>query len=225
MKEATVSPTLTSEKYLIDGPVGQIEVVVDLPPAELQRKGMVICCHPHPVHGGAMTNKVIHTVARTIAEMGLAAVRFNFRGVGKSAGEYDEGQGERDDLRAVIAWAQTQWPDYTLWLSGFSFGSYIAAMIAHEYELAQLISIAPPVHRFDFSDFVHPGCHWLVVMGDADEVVDFDGVEEWITSLLPAPEFVVMESAGHFFHGRLLDLKAELESHLSFECEQLEKLC
>ena len=204
---------LKKDKFLIEGAAGDIEATLDTPEGD-ERNAVAVCCHPHPVHGGAMTNKVIYTVSRTIASLGIPSVRFNFRGVGRSEGEYDEGRGEQQDLIKVIEWARQQYPDRPLWLAGFSFGSWIAALQAKEQGAEQLVSIAPPVNRFSFDDFVIPDCPWLVVMGDADEVVDPQAVFDWIDELSPQPEMIKMEGAGHFFHGRLVDLREELEAAL-----------
>ncbi len=204
---------MNKNHILIDGDLGSIEAVWDLPDG-VQHRAVAVCCHPHPQHGGAMTNKVIHTVARTLAGLGIPALRFNFRGVGHSDGEYDEGIGEQQDLIKAIEYAKSQYPDHELWLAGFSFGSWIAALQAHKQAPSQLISIAPPVNRFSFDDFVIPDCPWLVVMGDADEVVDPEAVFDWIDELEPQPELIKMEQAGHFFHSRLVDLREELEQAL-----------
>ncbi len=194
--------------------MGSIEASLDQPEGD-ERNAVAVCCHPHPVHGGAMTNKVIYTVSRTIASLGIPSVRFNFRGVGRSEGEYDEGRGEQQDLIKVIEWARQEYPDRPLWLAGFSFGSWIAALQAKEQDASQLISIAPPVNRFSFNDFVIPDCPWLVVMGDADEVVDPDAVFGWIEQLEPQPELIKMSEAGHFFHGRLVELRENLIESLT----------
>ncbi|WP_223669433.1 alpha/beta hydrolase [Kangiella shandongensis] len=205
---------MSNDKFLISGAVGSIEASLDQPEGD-ERNAVAVCCHPHPVHGGAMTNKVIYTVSRTIASLGIPSVRFNFRGVGRSEGEYDEGRGEQQDLIKVIEWARQEYPDRPLWLAGFSFGSWIAALQAKEQDASQLISIAPPVNRFSFNDFVIPDCPWLVVMGDADEVVDPDAVFGWIEQLEPQPELIKMSEAGHFFHGRLVELRENLIESLT----------
>ncbi len=204
-----------SENIFIPGAVGLLEAIVEYPAEGVARKGVAICCHPHPLHGGAMTNKVIYTVARSQVALGLIAVRFNFRGIGKSEGEYAEGIGEQDDLRAVIRWVREKFPEHSLWLSGFSFGSWISAMVAHEFDIEQLISIAPPVERGVFESMEHPYCDWLAIMGDADEVVSFAATEEWIDSLHPKPEWIVMKGASHFFHSRLVELREIIEQQLS----------
>ncbi|GAA4363075.1 alpha/beta hydrolase [Kangiella marina] len=204
---------MSKDKFLIDGAIGAIEATLDTPNGD-ERNAVAVCCHPHPVHGGAMTNKVIHTVSRTLASLGIPSIRFNFRGVGASEGSYDEGEGEQQDLLKVIEWAQKEYPGRPLWLAGFSFGSWIAALQAKSHNAAQLISIAPPVNRFSFDNFEIPDCPWLVVMGDADEVVDPEAVFNWIDELKPQPELIKMPEAGHFFHGRLVELREELEAAL-----------
>lgn len=210
-----MSRPVKSESINIHGPAGNLEAVVEYPEPTSDQKIISVCCHPHPQHGGAMSNKVIYTVARAQVAIGATAIRFNFRGVGKSDGEYADGSGEMEDLRAVIRWAQHNFPEYKLWLAGFSFGAWVSTMVAHEYPVQQLISIAPPVERGYFSGLKHPNCPWLAVMGDADEVVSFSITEQWIKSLDPRPEWVVLNGAGHFFHSRLIELRELLEQHLA----------
>ncbi|NVJ65141.1 MAG: alpha/beta hydrolase [Gammaproteobacteria bacterium] len=204
---------MNKNHILIDGDAGQLEAVWDLPETD-SGDYVAVCCHPHPQHGGAMTNKVIYTVSRTLAGLGMPSLRFNFRGVGHSQGEYDEGRGEQQDLVKAIEFAKAEYPNRKLWLAGFSFGSWIAALQSHEQAPTQLISIAPPVNRFSFDEFLNPDCNWLVVMGDADEVVDPQAVFDWIDELEPQPQLIKMENAGHFFHSRLVDLREELEAAL-----------
>jgi len=145
-------------------------------------------------------------------ELGLRTVRFNFRGAGESEGEHDEGYGETDDLFAVTEWVRRTRPDDDLWLGGFSFGSYIALRAAQNLQLGQMITIAPPVDRYEFSSVLHPNCPWLVVQGDEDEVVALEDVKCWIEDLDPPPDFMVMEMATHFFHRRLMDLRGLLKN-------------
>lgn len=145
-------------------------------------------------------------------ELGLRTIRFNFRSAGESEGEHDEGYGETDDLFAVTEWVRRTRPDDELWLGGFSFGSYIALRAAQNLKLGQLISIAPPVDRYEFSQLQHPDCPWLVVQGDEDEVVAMEDVICWLEEVEPAPDLLVMEQAGHFFHRRLMDLRGLLKN-------------
>jgi alpha/beta superfamily hydrolase len=161
-----------------------------------------------------MHNKVVTIVERALRELGLATVRFNFRGVGASEGSYDEGNGESDDLAAVIEWVRRERPGTALWLAGFSFGAYVALRCAARLKAEQLILVAPPVGRWDFEGIEWPACPTLVVQGEADEVVDAPAVFEWAQSLDPEPTVVRMEETSHFFHRRLMDLRGALKNAL-----------
>lgn len=187
----------------IAGPAGRLEIVVGLPDPSIALQGLAIVCHPHPLHAGTMDNKVVCYMARTLNSLGIGSVRFNFRGVGQSTGIYGEGHGETQDALAVAAWIKCHYPDSPLWLSGFSFGAYIALRAASLIDTAQLITIAPPVNFFDFSAINPPPCPWLVIQGTHDDVVPHDDVSAWIDALEPRPAFISMPNADHFFHGRL----------------------
>ena len=169
-------------------------------------RAVAVCCHPHPLFGGSLTNKVVHTLARACSAAGAMAVRFNFRGVGASAGAHDEGRGECDDLRSVVQWARTEWPEQPLWLGGFSFGAWIALQTQGELAPERLITIAPPVGRWDFSSVRSPACPWLCIQGDRDELVDAVTVAEWAMSLNPHVRLARLPEADHFFHARLHEL-------------------
>ena len=210
-KQTDVFPTSRQEFYL-RGPAGKLECVADVPDPDDERPATVVLCHPHTLHGGTMHNKVVTIMERSMRELGLRTIRFNFRGAGESEGEHDEGYGETDDLFAVTEWVRQVRPEDELWLGGFSFGSYITLRAAQNLKLGQLISIAPPVDRFEFFSVQHPNCPWLVVQGDEDEVVALEDVKCWIEDLDPPPEFLVMEMAGHFFHRRLMDLRGLLKN-------------
>ena len=149
-----------------------------------------------------MSNKVVTTVARAFARLGADAVRFNFRGVGKSSGKYADGIGERDDVLAVVDWCRERWPGRRLYLGGFSFGAAVAAAVAAGVAPAGLVTVAPPVHLLP-ADFVAPSCPWLLIHGDADDVVPVRPVLDWCARLPKPPRVVLMPGAGHFFHGRL----------------------
>ncbi|MBS0558014.1 MAG: alpha/beta fold hydrolase [Proteobacteria bacterium] len=196
----------------LPGPAGALEAAVDLPVAGDARAGVAIICHPHPQHGGTMHNKVVTMLERSLRESGLATVVFNFRGVGASAGTYDDGRGETDDLLAVAAWVQSTRPDDALWLAGFSFGSYVAARAAAQLPVRQMISVAPPVSRWDFAHLAHPLCPWLVIQGEADEVVDPAAVFAWVAAQAEPPTLVRMPDTGHFFHRRLMDLRGAVKN-------------
>ena len=191
---------------MLAGPVGGLEAIVE-DPAQAQPPACAVVCHPHPVGGGTMNNKVVHTLARSFQQLSVPTLRFNFRGVGASAGNFDDGRGETLDALVAIAWARRRWSGLPLWLAGFSFGSLVALQAAAQAEPAALITVAPPVGRWDFSAVVAPDCPWLIVQGTSDELVDAGAVERWARSLSPAPQLVLLDGVGHFFHGRLHDLK------------------
>jgi uncharacterized protein len=201
------------EAVTLVGPAGPLEAVVEVP-EDYRGRRCAIVCHPHPLYGGTLTNKVVHMTARALQERGYATVRFNFRGVGASAGAYDEGRGETDDALAVLDAARIRWPGAQATVAGFSFGAYVAYRVASDRGLAQLITIAPPVARFDFQAAPVPGIPWLVIQGDADEVVDPGAVRAWARALAPAPTVVMVAGASHFFHGQLAALRETVQSHL-----------
>ena len=189
----------------IAGPAGALQILEEVP-AEIPAAVAVIC-HPHPLHGGSLNNKVVHQLAKTFTELGAASIRFNFRGIGESEGEYDEGRGELQDLLAVAAWAQARWPEVPLWLGGFSFGGFIALQAAQKLAPQRLVSVAPAVNYFTDRALDLSGFSWLLIQGDADDIVPTELVTGWTGSLEFQPQLVLLKGAGHFFHGRLNELK------------------
>jgi alpha/beta superfamily hydrolase len=190
----------------IAGPAGPLEALLE-EPESANADAFAIVCHPHPLHQGTMNNKVVHTVVRAVNLIDRPAVRFNFRGVGKSAGRYDNGDGETEDLLAVIDWGMQRWPRAQLWLAGFSFGSHVALRAAQVVEPDRLILVAPPVTRFSVAEPLSPHCPWLVIQGENDELVDFRAVANWTRQLSPQPTLRLVPDTDHFFHGRLRPLK------------------
>jgi alpha/beta superfamily hydrolase len=214
MTTANPVPALPAESgaVLLPGPAGLLELAVDLPPAHEARRGIAVIAHPNPPDGGTMFNKVVTMSARALNELGIATVRFNFRGVGQSQGAFDNGRGEVLDLLAVARWAKTVRPDDALWLGGFSFGAWVALQAARQLPVKQMISIAPPVGFRDFTGVISPPCPWLLIQGEADEVVDPAGVFAWAQKLQPPPTLVRMPDTGHFFHRHLLDLRGAIKN-------------
>ena len=205
------------EALTIEGPAGQLEALLE-EPHEISRKSVAVLCHPHPQHQGTMLNKVVHTLARSMNDMGLPAVRFNFRGVGASDGSYGEGLGETADTLAVCDWARRHYPGSELWLCGFSFGAMVACRAALDASPARLVSIAPPAGRMArLLEGRQPDCPWIIVQGEDDEVVDCQEVVDWVNGLAPGPELVVLPDVSHFFHGRLTLLREVLVERLDVE--------
>lgn len=203
------------EALTLDGPAGRIEALLDTPPGPLAAAVGVIC-HPHPQHQGTMLNKVVHTLSRTLNDLKIPALRFNFRGVGASEGAYADGLGETDDALAVAAWARQRFPGTDLWLAGFSFGGAVAIRAAARGACQQLITIAPPVARMSrLLGDVSVACPWLLVQGMADEVVQAADVEAWARARKPPPDLVLLPDVDHFFHGRLTLLRDTIVSRVA----------
>ena len=196
-----------SANVTLRGGEGAIEAVASSPDLKDARKGTAIIGHPHPLQGGTMHNKVVTMIERSLRELGLATIIFNFRGVGASAGTFDDGGGETDDVLAIAEWVQRVRPDDALWLAGFSFGSYVAARAASQLSARQLISVAPPIGRWDFDALAYPPCPWLIIQGEADEVVDPEAVYAWVAAQSSPPTLVRVPETGHFFHRRLMELR------------------
>ena len=197
-----------AETFALAGPAGQLETRLEFPDDAVEAPRVFgVSCHPHPLYGGTMDNKVTHVLARAMNECGAPCFRFNFRGVGASAGVFDNGRGEADDLAAVIAEGRRRFPGAALWLGGFSFGAFVALRGAEKAAPEKLMAIAPPVARFELGTVVHPDCDWLLVQGNADDVVPPDAVLAWAKEQPRQPLLHVMAGAGHFFHGRLHELK------------------
>ncbi len=195
----------------LPGPAGALQCAVDQPAGT--PRGVAVLCHPHPLFGGTMDNKVVQTLARAVLQLGWVAVRFNFRGVGSSAGQWDEGRGETDDALAVVAAQRTARPGLPLLLGGFSFGGFVAAQAAHRLAQAgpdqaadRLVLVAPATSRFTLPATVPPDT--VVVHGEADDVVPLSATLDWARpQVLPV---TVLPGVGHFFHGQLTLLKTVL---------------
>ena len=196
----------------VTGPAGAIECAVDGPVLAdgAALRGVVVLCHPHPQFGGTMDNKVVITLARAFVHLGYRAVRFNFRGVGGSAGAWDEGRGEIDDALAVIQAQRALAPGLPLALAGFSFGAYVAAQaaarLAASAPVERLVLVGPATSRFEMPATVAPDT--LVIHGEADEVVPLSATLDWARpQVLPV---IVLPGVGHFFHGQLTLLKNQV---------------
>ncbi|MGY4492497.1 alpha/beta hydrolase [Pseudomonas sp. TE3610] len=193
----------------IDGPQGQLEALY-LDSADA--RGIALICHPNPVQGGTMLNKVISTLQRTARDAGFVTLRFNYRGVGQSAGSHDMGSGEIDDAQAAAAWLRAQHPELPLTLLGFSFGGFVAAALGGRLEAAgqsvqRLFMVAPAVMRLTPEHSLPLGGTLTVIQPETDEVVDPALVYAWSEQLQRPHELLKVAECGHFFHGKLTDLK------------------
>lgn len=200
---------------IIQGPAGSLEAVLHETYADAP---YLLVCHPHPLHGGTMNNKVVTMTAKAYEDMGCNVVRFNYRGVGGSEGAYGDIAGEVEDAMAIAHWLIANRAVTELYFAGFSFGAYIAAQTAANIQgeakviVKHLLLIAPSVLNSPFEQVTPFGVDASVIMGDADEVVAFDAVQDWADNLYPPLELIVMEGAGHFFHGCLTELKQHIKS-------------
>lgn len=198
----------------LNGPVGAIEAIIEGPEPDVGARPVVmVICHPLSTEGGTMHNKVVTMTARGMHQSGATTVRFNFRSVGASDGQFDNGGGEADDLRAVVAWVRAQRPGFELWLAGFSFGSYVAYQVASELDAGLLLMIAPPAggRGYPFDSIPAFDGPWLVIQGEADEIVDPEQVYAWVDSFKQPPELVRIPDSSHFFHRKLIDLRGAVK--------------
>jgi len=199
---------------LIEGPAGQLEMKVNgLAVAETPR-GVGVICHPHPLYGGTFDNKVCSTLARAFHEAGFIALRFNFRGVGNSEGTYKEGKGEQEDLVVVMHWVQQQAAGLPIILAGFSFGGAVAAAYArdHAVVIQRVILVSPALGHYGFELDDRIAVPVLVIQGESDEVLPAELVYRWVQeSNSKTVSLVRFANAGHFYHGRLAELKKAVQ--------------
>jgi len=193
---------------MVAGPAGDLVCAINEPDATLTLQGVAVICHPHPQHGGTLDNKVVATLGRAFVQCGWRTVRFNFRGVGGSAGVWDEGRGEIDDALAVVAALRE--PRQALALAGFSFGGYVASHAAVALQPERLVLVGPATANFTVAPVP---ADTLVIHGEADDVVALSATLDWARpQALPV---VVVPGGGHFFHGQLPLLKSLVVRHLS----------
>jgi alpha/beta superfamily hydrolase len=218
---STIPAAGNTVEHLIEGPAGRIEALWSAPTVARSDAARAIVCHPHPLFGGAMSNKVAYTLASTAQKAGLHALRFNFRGVGRSEGVHDHGNGETDDVAFFAGWMRERLGAGPLVLMGFSFGAWVSVRAAARLQPVAQVSIAPPFGKYVGDDAVpaRPPCPWLVVHGTDDEVVDYAQTRAVLDAYAPPPELVSLDGTGHFFHGRLTELASIvqpfLDSHLT----------
>jgi alpha/beta superfamily hydrolase len=222
MKNDNGKANQSNYQIFIDGPAGKIETLLNRASTTGPHNAVAVVCHPHPLYDGSLHNKVTYTLARTLNNLGVPALRFNFRGVGESEGQYSEGEGEIQDLLAVIAEARRLYPDRDLWLAGFSFGAYIALRAAKQAEVSQLITVAPAINFFDPHAIKTPQCDWLLIQGTDDDIVPCEEVMNWLEDLHVSPDLRLLDGTGHFFHRQLTTLRDAIDSH--FEAEVLEDI-
>ncbi|MDQ6988535.1 MAG: alpha/beta fold hydrolase [Mariprofundaceae bacterium] len=192
------------EKVMLQGQAGQLEALYQEGKAD---KPAIAVCHPHPVYGGTMRNKVVYWMSRAFEDMGYTVLRFNFRGVEKSEGSWDEGKGEADDVRTAMDWLADKHPDSPLYLAGFSFGCYAGLQAAREdSRIQRLLMVAPAVNLWSFAFMQGDTRPLIIIQGTKDEIVPFVDVETWVKSLGHV-QFKQLDGAGHFFPKHMDELK------------------
>lgn len=185
----------------IAGPSGPLEARLDLPEGPV--RAVAVCGHPHPLHGGTMHTKGLYQAAKALTRTGVAALRFNFRGVGLSAGSFDAGPGEKDDFRAGIAYVEGRFPGLPIWAVGMSFGSWIAASVgATDPRISLVLLVAPAVDRWDFSPLAAAHKPTFIVHGEEDELISAKDVRKFYGTLAEPKELVMIEHANHLFEGQ-----------------------
>ena len=194
--------------FMLAGHAGPLEAMLSIPDANAN--AIAVVCHPHPLYGGTMDNKVVHYTTKAFNDMGVVNLRFNFRGVGQSEGTHDHAVGEIDDCLVAVRWLRDHYPDKRLIVAGFSFGAYVAARAAMQSKADALITIAPAVTMYDFSEVQLINCPWLLIQGDADEVVSPDAVRSWAAGNPQVTRQAWLPGASHFFHGRLPELAGHI---------------
>jgi alpha/beta superfamily hydrolase len=185
----------------IAGPAGPLEALLDPPDAE--PRAVAVFGHPHPLHGGTMHTKALYQAAKAMPRIGVAALRFNFRGVGRSAGTFDAGPGEVEDFKAAIGFMSERYPDLPIWAAGMSFGSWIAMTAgAEDARVSLLLGIAPPVDRYDFDALKTCTLPKFIIHGEADELISIKEVRKFYSQIPEPKELVTIEDANHLFEGK-----------------------
>ena len=203
----------------IPGAIGPLEALLDVPHGE--PRAAVIFAHPLPIKGGTMHTKVVFQAAKALTRIGCVVLRFNFRGVGRSAGSWDNGRGEMDDYRAAVDFMAGRYPDLEMWAAGFSFGSYIAMTVgADDDRMCTLVGIAPPVNRYEYTSVKLSTKPKFIVHGESDELIPLKAVREFYAQLHEPKELVEIDRANHLFDGQASEVGDALEELLTdFTCE------
>ena len=205
----------------IPGAVGALEVLIDRPAGA--PRAAVVFAHPLPTEGGTMHTKCVFQASKALSRIGCVVLRFNFRGVGRSAGSWDEGRGEMDDFRAVVNYMAAEHPGLEMWAAGFSFGSHVASTVgADDDRICALILIGPPVNKYDFSAVKTSTKPKFIVHGESDELIPIKLVREFYAQLTEPKEFVEIDRANHLFDGQASEVGDALEGLLEdFSCKTL----
>jgi alpha/beta superfamily hydrolase len=203
----------------IPGVAGALEVLIDRPQGA--PRAAVVFAHPLPTQGGTMHTKVVFQASKALSRIGCVVLRFNFRGVGRSAGSWDDGPGEMDDYRAALNFMVGEYPDLEVWGAGFSFGSYIAATVgAQDDRICSLIMVGPPVNKYDFAAVRQSNKPKFIIHGESDELIPLQMVREFYAQLPDPKELIEIDRANHLFDGQATEVGDALEELLGdFSCK------
>lgn len=202
---------------LLESPHGKLEVCVEKPIHHPDNPdGVALICHPHPLHGGTMTNKVVTTLAKAFRELNCLTVRFNYRGVGQSDGHFDKGMGETEDTLFMLDWINKIHRPQKIYMAGFSFGAFVSLRAASKtpLQLAHLLTVAPAVEHEEYNN-LHPRCPWTVIIAENDTIAKPKPAYDWVALQNPKPHVLSFEGASHFFDGMLVEFKDRIKQHLS----------
>lgn len=204
------------------GPAGHLEALLDEPSSDQQVRAAVVFAHPHPQYGGTMHTKTVYQGAKALTRTGCAVLRFNFRGVGTSDGEFDRGEGEMEDFKAALDYMASRYPGRPLWAAGFSFGAWVALETgAADDRVTVLIGIAPPVvtsvsgMNYTFPNTLASSKPKFFIQGEADDVCPLEGMWQFYGQLSEPKELGVIDGAGHLFEGKTTEVGEALEDLLS----------
>jgi alpha/beta superfamily hydrolase len=213
----------------IPGPAGSLEALLDEPPATrgvnaegLVERGQadglhaaVVIAHPHPQHGGTMHTKAVFQSAKAFGRIGCAVLRFNFRGVGTSAGSFADGVGEMDDFRAALDFMHDRYPGVPIWAAGMSFGSWIAMSVgAADARVSTLVGICPPLSRYDFEAVRTSQKPKFFVQGERDEICPLKEMQAFYARTEDPKELAIIDAADHLFDGKLVEVAEAIEDLL-----------
>jgi uncharacterized protein len=200
----------------LTGPAGRLEALIDEPSsAQAPPRAAVVLGHPHPLYGGTMHTKAVYQTAKALARIGCSVLRFNFRGVGASAGAFGDGTGEQEDFRAAVAFMAARHPDARLWAAGMSFGSWVALSVgAGDPRVAALIAVSMPVGRYDFEAVAGSRTPKFLIHGEFDEICPLKDVRAFYARASEPKELVVIEAADHLFTGHVSQLAEAVEDLL-----------
>jgi alpha/beta superfamily hydrolase len=193
--------------------VGPLEVLLDAPEAE--PRAAAVFAHPHPLHGGTMHTKAVYQGSKALARIGVAVLRFNFRGVGRSAGSHSGGQGEMADFRASLDYMAGRYPSLPLWAAGFSFGSFVALNAgAADGRVQVLLGIGAAVDRYDYEAVIESDKPKFLIHGEFDELIPLRAVKKFYAQLAEPKDLVIIDGADHLFNGKTMELGQSVEDLL-----------